>query len=146
MEYGTKTITELQYIPKDMLTDSVIGQKYELKIRTNGVPDPAATINLLATELPKQFFDLKVLWINVEGDTITIQISGSPFAWPALLLFLPTILAGVGVIIVLIGVYLMFSAVPGWVFALVIIGGVLIFVGPKIGEWALEGIPTVTEY
>ena len=146
MEFGTKTVTELQYIPKAMLTDSVPGQKYELKIRTNGVPDPAATINLLRTELPKQFFDLKVLWINIEGDTITIQISGSPFLWASLLLFLPTILGAVGVIIVLIAVYLMFSAVPGWVFALVIIGGVLIFVGPKIGEWALEGIPTTTGY
>lgn len=145
MEFGTRIISETQYIPNAMLTDSVPGSKYQLQIKTNGVPDPATTINLLRTELPKKFFDLKVLWINIENDIITMQISGSPFLWASLLLFLPTILGAIGIIIVLISVYLMFAAVPSWIWATLIIGGVLIILGPKIGEWALAGIPTVTE-
>jgi len=146
MEYGTKTISKTQYIPNAILTESVPGSKYELQIRTNGIANPVATINLLKTELPKKFFDLKVIWINIEGNTITMQISGSPFLWASLLLFLPTLLAVIGIIVVFVSVYLMFAAVPSWVWALLVIGGALVLVGSKIGEWALGGIPTVTDY
>jgi len=137
---------ETKYIPKAVLTESVPGSKYELTIKTYGVPDPEATINLLRTELPNKFFDLKVLYINIEGDTITMQLSGSPFLWMSLLLFLPTILGALGVIVVLISVYLMFAAVPSWIWATLIIGGILILAGPWIGELVLGGVPTLTEY
>ena len=145
MEFGTKIKGGIQYIPRDMLSESVPGSIYQLKIQTRGVSDPARAINLLKTELPKKFPGLKVLWANVEGEMIYLQISGSPFLWQALLLFLPTLLGLIGIVIVLVAVYLVFAAVPGWVIGILLAGIGLIIFGPSIGEWVLAGVPIIEE-
>ena len=121
------------YIPKSMLTESVIGQTYELKIKTKGVKSPRYTAIVLQKSL-KEKFNATLLYFEVTGDTITIQIEGSPFAWSLLLVFLPQILGILGIVVSLVAVYLLVSGVPSWVYGLGILGIILISFGPSIAR------------
>lgn len=69
---------------------------------------------------------------EVSDNKITIQISGSPFVWVALIAFLPQILSIVGVVIALISVYLLVSSIPNWVYGLGAVAIILLLVVPKI--------------
>lgn len=141
--YGVKVKGEAQYIPRSMLTESVIGSIYELRIKTTGVPNPQEAANLLLKELPRKFPGLHIIWIGIKDDQINIQLSGSPFAWAVLLLFLPTLLTLIGIVTTLTAVYLVFTTIPGWVIGLFLIGVALIIFGPKIAEWTMAEIPTI---
>jgi len=121
--------TQAVQIPKEVLTESVIGQIYELQIKTQGVTDPRAAAVALSKGL-RERFGAELLYFEVDGDIITIQIEGSPFAWAALLVFLPEILVVVGVVILFILVYLITSAIPSWKYGLIAVALVLIFIGP----------------
>lgn len=132
MEVGKRTKGSTKYIPEAMLTESTIGAIYELQIKTEGVDNPQEAINIISSELPKKFKGLEVLWARVDSPYIKVQIKGSPFVWSAVLLFLPQILATVGIIVALIAVYLIWSAIPSWAMALLIIGGIIIWGAPKI--------------
>ena len=131
IEVGKRVIGMKKYIPRAMLTESIPGSIYEIEIVTKGIPNPDEAIDVLRMELPKRF-NLKVLWVGVENNVVRMQIIGSPFPWPALLAFLPEILLAIGIVVVLISVYLVFSHIPSWVYALLIIGSILTF-GAYIG-------------
>lgn len=141
VEVGTKAIGKTKYIPRAMLTESVPGQIYELEVRTEVVDNPERVIDALQAELPKEFKDLKVKWIRIDGSVVKMQIVGSPFAWSLLLAFIPSILTVVGVIVTLISVFLIWTTVPGWVTGLAVLGLVLTAFGGKIGEIILREIP-----
>lgn len=128
---GTKKLGTTRYIPSGILTESVRGRTYELRIGTNGVPDHMKALEALKSGLEENF-STKVIYGDVIDSVIVIQMTGSPFVWGAILLFLPQILAGVGIIVSLITVYLVVSAVPTWAYALGAIGLVLIFGVPTI--------------
>ena len=134
IEYGRKVAGRIVYMPRNVLTESVPGAVYQLEIKTKGVPDPKKAISTLTTELPRKFPRLKVLWIQVEDPYIRMQIQGSPFSWAALLAFLPEILMAIGIIVLFITVYLVISWVPSWVWALLLTGTLLLFVGPRIAR------------
>ncbi len=129
------------YMPKDMLTESVIGQIYELRMETNGVPYPKGTAATLFKSL-KEKFGATLLYFDVDGNTITMQIEGSPFAWNLLLVFLPEILVGLGVAVLFLMVYLVTSAIPSWQYGLGAFALALIFLGPgaisKVGMMRVE--------
>lgn len=122
---GDQTI----YMPKEILTESVIGQVYELQIKTRGVPDPRNTTIVLQKKL-KEKFNATLLYFEVDDNVITMQIEGSPFAWSLLLVFLPEILVGLGIVVLFIMVYLVTSAIPSWKYGLTILALILIFLGP----------------
>jgi hypothetical protein len=65
---------------------------------------------------------------------------GSPFSWLALLAWLPTILGLLGIILFGVSVWQAVAAIPSWVWAMLIISGVLILVGPAIGEFILKEV------
>ena len=117
------------YMPKDMLTESVIGQIYELQIKTRGVPSPEVVAAVLFKKL-KEKFGASLLYFEVDDDILTIQIEGSPFSWAALLVFLPEILVGLGIMVLFIMVYLVTSAIPSWQYAVGAVALTLIFLGP----------------
>jgi len=122
---GDQTI----YMPKELLTESVIGQIYELQIKTNGVPDPRNTASVLQKKL-KEKFNASLLYFEVDDNVITIQIEGSPFAWSLLLVFLPEILVALGIVVLFIMVYLVTSAIPSWKYGITVLALMLIFLGP----------------
>lgn len=124
---GTHTI----FLPESMRTTSVPGQLYELQMKTGGVPDPRSALLLLADELAVRF-NATLLYFETDKDVMTIQLEGSPFAWSALLLFLPQILVGLGILITMITVYLVGSTIPSWVYGVVFVGGALMAFGPKM--------------
>ena len=120
-------------LPVKMLTDSVPGKFYHLNIETTGISDEKAVASLLINKLNEKF-KAKVVWIKVEGNNIELQISGSPFVWAVLIPFIPTILAVIGISVVLVAVYSIISAIPTWAWALLIIGSVLAVFGPGIAR------------
>ena len=123
--------TNAVFLPEDMRTTSVPGQVYELQMKTTGVVDPKATAFLLANELAEKF-NATLLYFEVDKDVITIQMVGSPFAWSALLLFLPQILVGLGILITMITVYLVGSTIPSWIYGVLFVGTVLVALGPRM--------------
>ena len=64
---GDQTI----YMPKKLLTESVIGQFYELQMKTNGVPYPSGAAIALQKAL-KEKFNANLLYFEVDDNIITI--------------------------------------------------------------------------
>jgi len=121
-------------LPPQLLTESVYGQKYRVKAKTQPIPPEkfAQAASLIQTELPKRVRGIKIHYIKVEPTQITIDVEGSPFPWSSLLATLPAILTIIGIIIILIAIYTLIAGVPGWVWALLIMGLVLLFLTPYI--------------
>lgn len=143
VEIGKRIVGKVEYIPRAMLIESVPGQLYEVEIRTKGVSDPEQAISALSHELPREFKGLKVHWIGVDGSVIKMQITGSPFAWAAFMLFLPALLTVIGIGVTLIAVYLVWTMVPPWVTAILIIGTILTLFGSQMGDLIMRGLPKV---
>lgn len=131
IQFGRRVEGKLVAIPKDMLTESVPDAVYEVHVKTEGIPNPEECAKHLVKELPAKVKGLKIIWIGFEGDTIKMQIVGSPFAWSLLLFLLPTILAIIGIVMVLVSVYSVITAIPTWAWALLLIGiGLIVFAKP----------------
>jgi len=116
-------------VDKSFLTESVIGQIYELKIKTYSVSQPEYIASVLSKSL-REKFSAKLLYFEVDDNIITIQIEGSPFAWNLLLAFLPELLVGLGITILFILVYLVTSSVPSWQYGLAAFALSLMFIAP----------------
>jgi hypothetical protein len=132
LEYGKRIEAKTIPIPKEMLTETVPGATYQIEITTNGIPDPAQAIETITTEFQKKFPTVKIKWIGIKDNTIQIQIEGSPVAWSTIIAYLPLILSLIGVAALIIAIYLLVSAAPGYVWGLLFVGLVLLFVVPNI--------------
>lgn len=119
------------YMEKAMLTESVIGQIYELQLKTEGVETPEVVAAVLSSKL-KERFGATLLYFEVDDDIMTIQIEGSPFVWSQLLVFLPEILSVLGVAILFIMVYLVGSTIPSWQYGLGAAALTLLYLAPSI--------------
>ena len=129
---GEKTEGERLYLPLDYVKklSSVPGCTYEILIATDkSISDKNRVAKVLTSELPKTFKGLKINWLEIKDHSMKIQVQGSPFAWATLLMFLPQILSIVGLIMVGVGVFLVYSFVPGWVTALIVVGLILGAIG-----------------
>ena len=132
--WGRKKEGTLLPIPKEMLTETVPGAIYELHIKCDKPPeDPEQAINVILTELPKKV-PVKIHYIEVEGDTIKIQLEGSPLDWSIILAAIPLILGLIGLTILFIAIYEIFASIPGWVIGLLIVGFILLWFLPGIGD------------
>jgi len=138
IEIGRLAGTKLIEIPKEVLTESVPGKVYHLHIETKGIPNEEEVARALIGKLYEKF-KAKVIWIRIEDGVIDLQLIGSPFAWAALLAFLPFILAALGVIMVLLSVYGVVTAIPAWVWALAIAGLGIIYFGPRLANLLFGG-------
>jgi hypothetical protein len=139
LEVGKLVGTKLVEMPKEVLTDSVPGKVYHLSIETKGVTNEEEVAKTLTSELYNKF-KAKVVWMKIENGTIDIQLIGSPFAWLALLAWLPAILSVLGIVMVLVSVYSVISAIPGWAWALLAVGVGMMLFGPKIAGAITSGL------
>jgi hypothetical protein len=85
-------------------------------------------------------FGIRTIFARATENEIHLVIMGSPFAWSALLLWLPTILGLLGIVLFAVSVWQAVVSIPSWVWALLIISGGLILFGPAIGEWILSQV------
>lgn len=126
-----------------MLSESTIGQIYEAHVRTQsllglGGASKENIANIIVKELPKRVPGLKLKWICVDDTMIKLQFEGSPFAWALFLTILPSLLSIVGVAVVLIGIYLVWTKIPGWTLGLIVAGILLFYMAPKLGPTLLK--------
>jgi hypothetical protein len=134
-------------IPKEMLKERPIPEKtYHLHIETNGISNPKECADTLVRELYEKFPRLEILYLRVDTANIDLQIRTSSFAWLALLAWLPTILAMLGVIMILVSIYSVISAIPGWAWGLLAVGVGMVLFGPKIGEAVSAGFKAEKKY
>lgn len=133
LEIGKLAGVHLVEIPREVLTESVPGKAYHITIETKGVIDEQRVVDTLTTELYTRF-KAKVIWMRIVDNVIDIQLIGSPFVWAALLAFLPTILGILGIVVVLISLYSVLAAIPGWTWGLLAVGIGMILFGPKLAE------------
>jgi len=106
------------------------GKFYEIHISTDGIPDPSSAVNTLIAGLRSR--GVETVWASADAKIIKIQIAGSPMAWTALVLLLPTILSVVGVIATVVAVYMIFSGIPGWALGVLVVGLMFLFVVPTL--------------
>jgi hypothetical protein len=145
LELGKLAGTRIVEMSKDVLTDSVPGKVYHLTIETKGIANEKEVAKTLVTKLYDNF-KAQVIWIRIENGVIDLQLIGSPFAWLALLAFLPTILAMLGIVVVLVSLYSVLAAIPGWAWGLLVVGVGLILFGPKISEAVSAGFKAEKKY
>ena len=122
MKLGTRVEGKRIPLPKDYLMSagSVKGHVYEIVIKTDKRVDDITAVkvaNKLAYELPKRF-NAELLYFENFDNYIIIDVKGSPFAWSALLAWLPEILMLVGLTVLMISVFLIISSNPWLAFAM----------------------------
>ena len=144
MKLGTRVEGKRIPLPKDYLVsaDSVKGHIYEIVIKTDKkVDDITATeiASRLAYELPKRF-NAELLYFENYDNYIIMDVKGSPFAWSALLTWLPEVLMLVGLAVLTISVFLIISSNP-WLAFTTFLGLILI----AVGYYLLEKKEEVTE-
>ena len=104
------------------------GKFYELHIDTDGIPDPGRAVNALIAGLRNQ--GVEAVWASADAKSIRLQIAGSPMSWPVILSLLPSILSLMGIAVILISVYLVFAAIPSWVWGLLAVGIMFLTIVP----------------
>ena len=145
LEVGKLIGTRLVEMSKEVLTDSVPGKVYHLTIETKGIANEEEVARVLIAKLYEKF-RAKVVWIRIADGIIDLQFFGSPFAWLALLAWLPTILAMLGIVMILVSIYSVIAAIPSWAWALMAVGVVVILFGPKVAETVTAGFGKEKEY
>jgi len=145
LEVGKLIGTRLVEMSKEVLTDSVPGKVYHLTIETKGIANEEEVARVLIAKLYEKF-RAKVVWIRIADGIIDLQLIGSPFAWFALLAWLPTILAMFGIIVVLVSLYSVLTAIPGWAWGLLAVGIGLMLFGPQIGGAVSAGFKAEKKY
>jgi len=106
------------------------GKIYEIHIDTDGIPDPSKAVNALIGGLRNQ--GVETVWASADAKKIRIQIAGSPTSWPIILSLIPAILNVMAIAVVFIGVYMIVSAIPSWVWGLLAVGALFIYISPAI--------------
>ena len=115
------------------------GAMYDILISTSRMtPEQARQALETLVQRMHEEFGIETFYATASEDTILLEIKGSPFAWTALLMWLPSILALIGIAVIGISVWQIFASIPGWVWPVLIIGVGLIFFGPAIGEFIIK--------
>lgn len=109
---------------------SKVGDNYELIIKTNR---PISDVEALMaySKINKglnDLFNAKVRYFENKGNNIIMGITGSPFSWFDLLVWLPEILITVGVLVLAISVYIV-SMYNKYLAMALLIGAIITGVG-----------------
>ena len=115
-----------------MRTFGAPGVVYAVELKTDGVPNPREVYDLLKSKLMEKF-RIDVRGMTVENADIKLQFAaGLPFAWAALIEYLPLILRTIGIAITVITAYLALAKIPAWQWALMVLGIALTIFGETI--------------
>jgi hypothetical protein len=129
--FGAKIAGTAIPIPIYALRETVPGVIYEIRIKTNK-PAPPQTMETIRAMFAQRLPQVKIHYIEVSDRNVTIQLEGSPIAWELILSLLPLIFTLLGLAIILIAVFSLISAVPSYVWALLIIGAITLFIVPGL--------------
>lgn len=111
---------------------AVPGQKYVLRIHTDGIPEPARAYDILKRELYDRF-RIEVTGMDVRNGTVELQfVAGLPFAWSTLIEYLPLILRMIGATLIGIDAFLIIGKIRPLEWFLLILGTVLLLFSGQI--------------
>lgn len=133
IELGTLVGRYVVKIPKEVLTTSVPGKSYHIRMETSGISDERNVANALINGLLTEF-NAKVKYIRIENGVIDVQLEGSPFVWTAVIIWLPSIFTLLGIVLLGISVYTVFASIPSWAWGTLAIGVALILLAPSVGK------------
>jgi hypothetical protein len=128
-------------IPLQKLTVGRKGAIYELRLNVSTLDNEKAqqALQHLINGMRLKF-GIRTIYATATPNTITLQIMGSPFTWALLLVWLPSILGLLGILLFAIAVWEVLTTIPSWLWALLLFSGILMFLGPTIGEWITKQI------
>ncbi|MBA7645023.1 hypothetical protein ES703_52775 [subsurface metagenome] len=106
------------------------GKYYEIQIDTDGIPEPSKVVETLITGLRNN--GVEVVWASADAKKIRLQIAGSPTSWSMILSLIPAILNVMAIAVIFIGVYMIVSGIPSWVWGLLAVGALFIYISPVI--------------
>jgi hypothetical protein len=124
-----------KYVKVDLETmaEAEKGKEYLVIVKTS--PIPVEKAGELAEKLKtglREEFNAKVLYMSIKDDEIAMYIMGSPFAWAALIAWLPAILGLFGIAMIGIGIWNAIASIPSWVYATLISGIFILYMSPYI--------------
>jgi len=109
---------------------STPGQLYEVHMETREViVDEERLASLLLEELPRRVEGFKISWLEIDGRTVRMQVVGSPFAWSLVLALLPEIFMLVGVALLAVSIFLVWTMVPSWIAGMMFAGVLILGAG-----------------
>lgn len=112
-----RVLSEGQYL--SLGAESDVHQVYELRVKTTRMSAEdvrAVTANLLKFRNE----GMETLGVDVGGDSVRMQVTGSPFLWAPLIAALPALIGPI--IALIIGVIIIYQ-IPSWAWALPFIAG-----------------------
>lgn len=129
-------------IPQKLLDYTIPDWTYEIQLKTDKpVQNPSELATLIKTKFAEKLPEVKIHYIEINGDEVRIQLSASPLSWSTILTFLPLIFLVAGLTILLVAVWGVISAVPSWAWALLVIGIVVLWISPYVMETILPPPP-----
>ena len=132
IELGTKKGHLLLEIPPEVQTESVVGKVYQIQAQIQGsVSNPQQFFDILKAGF-EQKFKAKLYYMGIDSGVINLQVEGSPFAWAAVIAWLPSIFTLVGVTLVGIAIFSIIGSIPAWTWGLLAIGVFVIVITPKV--------------
>lgn len=132
------------------LTEEVtleVGKSYEVDMEAReGIIDPHGVANFILAKINERFPDIQVKWIYVCDKTQEIKLQFTlvslqslgftprPTTLEALTLitWFPSMLLLIGVALVFIGIFMLFGAVPWYVWGMIGVGTILVLFGPQL--------------
>lgn len=129
-ELGTLAGRYVVEIPKEMLTTSVPGKFYHIRIETGGVSDEEHVANTLINGFLTEF-KAKVVYVQIENGVVNLQLEGSPFAWAAVIVWLPSVFTLLGIALLGISIYTVFASIPSWAWGTLAVGVILLLLAPS---------------
>jgi len=133
LELGTLVGKYVVEIPKELLTTSIPGKHYHIRMTTSGVSNEQEVAKALINGLTTKF-GAKVKYMRIVNGVVDVQLEGSPFAWAAVIIWLPSIFTLLGITLLGIAVYTVFASIPSWAWGVLAIGVVLILLAPSAGK------------
>lgn len=100
---------------------------YELRIQTEYAIPPEQEEEIVTQLFHITNPGMRTLGIDVSGNSVTMQVTGSPFFWAPLIAIIPSI---IGPLVALVLGVIFLIRVPDWAFVLPFIGG-----GAAIALW-----------
>jgi len=118
---------------------------YEVDMQAEGITDYRAVADYLLREIEKQYPQIQVTWIKVccqkrirfQFKILSAEALGyeaPSLSVVAIIPWLSSIFSLIGITILLISIFLIYQAVPWYVWGLIIVGGGLIIFGPSISQ------------
>ncbi|MBA7493690.1 hypothetical protein ES702_04252 [subsurface metagenome] len=121
-----------------------VGKTYEVNVQTTIIRDGEDTAQFILNQFQQTYPELQINWIRIDTQTIKLQFKvmsrealglaprPASLTVATIIVWLPTILTAIGVVVIIVSLYLVMQAVPWYVWGTLGLGIILVIWGPSL--------------